>query len=152
MFRGLSTITVDAKGRLAIPARFREILNTLASPDLVLTLNPWDRSLWLYPVAEWDVIDAKLSALSDFDRQSRRTKQIMRGYAVDCACDGQGRILLPPQLREVAGIGRQATVLGQGNKCEIWDAESWRAERDNWLRDVGDGASEPSSALNSLSL
>ena len=87
MFRGLSTINVDAKGRLAIPARYREALALLGSPELVLTLNPWDRALWLYPLAEWELIETKLSALSDFDKQSRRTKQIMRGYAADCVCD-----------------------------------------------------------------
>ena len=152
MFRGLSTINVDAKGRLAIPARFRDVLAALAAPELVLTLNPWDRSLWLYPAQEWEVIDAKLSALSDFDKQSRRTKQMMRGYAVDCVCDAQGRVLLPQELRDIAAIGRQATLIGQGNKCEIWDAEIWRAERDKWLNDVGSGDGVPPSALDSLAL
>ena len=56
MFRGLNTVSVDAKGRLAIPARFRDNLARLDSSDLVLTLNPWDRSLWLYPLAEWELI------------------------------------------------------------------------------------------------
>lgn len=153
MFRGQSTISVDAKGRLAVPTRVRELLSTLPGPDLVITLNPWDLALWLYPLAEWLLIETKLGGLSDFDRQSRRTKQIMRGYATDCACDGQGRVLLPPQLREIAGIDKQVALLGQGNKLEIWNAETWAAERDKWLRDVADGADASSSAsLESLSL
>lgn len=153
MFRGQSNISVDAKGRLAVPTRVRELLSTLPSQDLVITLNPWDLALWLYPVAEWLLIEAKLAGLSDFDRQSRRTKQIMRGYATDCVCDGQGRVLLPPALREVAGIDKQVTLLGQGNKLEIWNATTWAAERDKWLRDVADGADASSSAgLESLSL
>jgi len=153
MFRGQSTISVDAKGRLAVPTRVRELLSTLSSQDLVITLNPWDLALWLYPIAEWLLIEAKLGGLSDFDRQSRRTKQIMRGYATDCVCDGQGRVLLPPQLREIAGIDKQVALLGQGNKLEIWNAATWAAERDKWLRDVADGADASSSAgLESLSL
>ena len=149
MFRGLSTISIDAKGRLAIPIRHRELL---ASQQLVITLNPWDRALWLYPVTEWDIIEAKLSELSDLDRHGRRTKQIMRGYATDCVCDGQGRVLLPPQLREIAGLERQATLLGQGNKFEIWDSVTWQTERDHWLRAVATGADTSSTPLGSLSL
>ncbi len=152
MFRGLSSINVDAKGRLAIPARFRDALNSLTSPELILTLNPWDRALWLYPATEWAQIERKLSALSDVDKHSRRTKQIMRGYATDCMCDAQGRVLLPQELRELAGIDKQVAVLGQGNKCEIWDAATWQAERDGWLQDLGTGADAPVSALDSLSL
>ena len=152
MFRGLSTINVDAKGRLAIPARYREALAQLGSPELVLTLNPWDRALWLYPLAEWELIETKLSVLSDFDKQSRRTKQIMRGYAADCVCDNQGRVLLPQELRAIAGIDGPVALLGQGNKLEIWDRDAWNAERDRWLTDVGNGTGDPSSALESLSL
>ena len=152
MLRGLSTINVDDKGRLAIPARYREALAALGSPELVLTLNPWDRALWLYPLAEWELIETKLSALSDFDKQSRRTKQIMRGYAADCVCDNQGRVLLPQELRAIAGIDGQVALLGQGNKFEIWDGDTWNAERDRWLNDVGDSTGDPSSALGSLSL
>lgn len=152
MFRGLSTISVDAKGRIAVPARYREALTGLGDPELVLTLNPWDRSLWLYPLPEWELIESKLSQLSDFDRQSRRTKQIMRGYATDCGCDAQGRVLLPQELRTIAGISKQAALLGQGNKFEIWDLEAWNRERDGWLDDVGNSGTSPSSALESLSL
>jgi MraZ protein len=152
MFRGLSTISVDAKGRLAIPARYRDALAESGSPELVITLNPWDPALWLYPLAEWELIETKLSVLSDFDRQSRRTKQIMRGYATDCVCDNQGRVLLPQELRAIARIDHQVALLGQGNKFEIWDGDTWQAERDRWLSDVGNGAGDPSSALGSLSL
>jgi MraZ protein len=152
MFRGLNTVSIDAKGRVAIPARVREVLARIDSADLVLTLNPWDRSLWLYPLGEWEHIEVKLSGLSDFDKHSRRTKQIMRGYATDCRCDAQGRVLLPQELRAIAGLDKQAVLLGQGNKLEIWDDAAWRAERDGWLSEVGSGSDTPSDALDSLSL
>ncbi|MCB1745843.1 MAG: division/cell wall cluster transcriptional repressor MraZ [Gammaproteobacteria bacterium] len=152
MFRGLTTVNLDVKGRLAVPVRFREQLSALDSPALVLTLNPWDRALWLYPLPEWQLIETKLSALSDFDKQSRRTKQMMRGYATDVSCDGQGRILLSPELRDIAALDKQVVLLGQGNKIEIWDATRWRDERDEWLDDVGTGAGTPSTALETLAL
>ncbi len=152
MFRGFSAVSVDSKGRLAIPSRYRDTLSVQSECCLVITLNPLDRSLWLYPLPEWELIETKLAALSDFDLQSRRTKQMMRGYASDCQLDNQGRILLPKELREYAGITRQAVVLGQGNKFEMWDEESWNLQRDEWLQKVGDDNDESPDTLKSLSL
>ena len=151
MFRGFSTVSVDNKGRLAIPSRFRDRLTLIAEGRVILTLNPLDRALWLYPFPEWELIETKLAALSDFDRQSRRAKQMMRGYATDLQLDAQGRILVPQELREFAELKRQAVILGQGNKFEIWDAAVWTAQRDHWLAQVGDEG-EPSEKLKSLSL
>ncbi|MCS3902244.1 MraZ protein [Methylohalomonas lacus] len=152
MFRGLSSLSVDSKGRIAVPSRYRERLAGMAEGALVLTLSPLDRSLWLYPLPEWELIEAKLADLSDFDVQSRRTKQMMRGYASDCQLDGQGRILLAQELRDYAALGKEVILLGQGNKFELWDAGVWNEQRDAWLRAVGDDAGEPSEALRSLSL
>lgn len=152
VFRGSSTVSIDNKGRLAVPSRFRERLLSLAGGCLVQTLNPLDRSLWLYPLNEWEAIENKLAALSDFDKQSRRAKQMMRGYATDCQLDSQGRILLAQELREYAGIKKHAVILGQGNKFEVWDQRSWNEQRDLWLEQVGDENSEPSDALKPLSL
>ena len=82
VFRGFTKISIDNKGRLAVPSRYRELISVQAENSLVITLNPLDRSLWLYPLPEWDVIEDKLASLSDFDKQSRRTKQMMRGATV----------------------------------------------------------------------
>jgi MraZ protein len=152
MFRGLTTINLDSKGRLAVPTRFREILRALESPVLVVTVNPWDRSLWIYPLGEWQDIESKLAQLSDFDRQSRRTKQIMRGYATDVECDTQGRILLSAELREIASLTKQGVLLGQDNKLELWDRARWESVRDEWLDEVASDGGDPSSALESLAL
>jgi MraZ protein len=152
VFRGSSTVSIDAKGRLAVPSRFRERLLSIAGGCLVQTLNPLDRSFWLYPLNEWEVIETKLARLSDFDKQSRRAKQMMRGYATDCQLDTQGRILIAQELRDYAGIKKQAVILGQGNKFEVWDHLSWKEQRDLWLEQVGDENSEPSDALKPLSL
>lgn len=152
MFRGFSSVSLDSKGRLAIPSRFRERLMEIAGGCLVQTLNPLDRSLWLYPLPEWDLIEEKLAELSDFDRQSRRTKQMMRGYATDCQLDSHGRILVPAELRDYAQLDKQAIILGQGNKFEIWNRAGWEEQRDHWLGMVGDEKGTPADALQSLSL
>ena len=153
MYRGCSKISIDSKGRLAVPSRYRALILEQAQNNLVITLNPLDRSLYLYPLPEWEIIEDKLAALSDFDKQSRRTKQMMRGYANDCQLDSQGRILIPKELRGHAELSRQAIILGQGNKFEIWNEKTWEKQRDDWLESVGDESTSSSSAsLRSLSL
>jgi MraZ protein len=152
MFQGLSVVNIDSKGRLAISAKFRDIFNRLDRTQLILTLNPWDRSLFLYPIAEWEHIASKIALLSDFDKGSRRTKQILTGYATECRCDSQGRVLIPAELRSVSDLDKEVILLGQANKLELWNAARWRAECEEWLA----GAKEPSGnvapTLESLSL
>ena len=152
MFRGINTVSIDNKGRLAIPSRYRDKLMAIASGNLVQTLNPLDRSIWIYPLSEWERVETKLVSLSDFDKQSRRTKQMMRGYASDCQMDAQGRILLPLELRKYAEMNKQAVIMGQGNKFEVWDQKSWELNRDQWLDTFVDDQSTSSEALKPLSL
>ena len=152
MFRGFHTLSIDDKGRMAIPSRYRQRLATEADGCLVQTLNPLDRSLWLYPLNNWEQIETKLAALSEFDIRSRRTKQMMRGYAFDCQLDSQGRVLIPSELREYARLQKQIVILGQGNKFEVWDQSIWEQERDLWLSKVDDRDGEFSDALKPLSL
>ena len=154
MFRGFSTLNIDAKGRLAIPRQYHESLaNVQASSLLILTLSPMDHAIFLYSLAEWEHVEAKLSKLSDFDKQSRRAKQMMRGHATDCSMDAQGRILIPQALREYAELKKQVCLSGQGNKFEIWDANAWKEEREKWLQQLdNETCNESSPALKSLSL
>lgn len=152
MFRGASNLTLDAKGRLSLPSRHRERLSEPGDGVVILTLNPLDRCLWLYPLPEWELVEAKLMELSDFDTRSRRTKQMMRGYATECEVDGHGRIRLPVSLREFAGLTREVMLLGQGNKFEIWDGGVWSRQRDEWLSRIDEDAGEPGDALRGLAL
>jgi MraZ protein len=152
MFRGLSAISIDAKGRLAVPSRHRERLKAIAGGALTITASPYDRCLWLYPLPEWELIEAKLQQLPDGERQNRRTKVMMRAYAVDCEFDAQGRVLVPPLLREFADLYKDVVLIGQGNKFEIWNAKHWEQMRAEWLRSLENVASEPSEALGKLSL
>ena len=124
----------------------------MTSGCLVQTLSPLDRSLWLYPLTEWELIEEKLAVLSDFDKQSRRAKQMMRGYANDCQLDPHGRILVHAELRNYAKLDKQAIILGQGNKFEIWNRTNWDEQRDHWLSLVDNKEGTPTVALQSLSL
>lgn len=111
-----------------------------------------DRCLWLYPGTEWEIIDKKLQALSDFDRQSRRTKQMMLGYATECVMDTQGRIRIPTLVQEFAKLKKQIALIGQGNKFEIWDEKAWLQQRDAWLKGLDKDEADPSEPLRNLSL
>lgn len=152
MFRGFFTVSIDAKGRLALPTRFRELLRVSGCATVVMTVNPWDRCLWFYPLAEWDAVNTKLLALPDGDLASRRAKQVIRGYATDCECDGQGRILVSAELRSFAGLHHRTALLGQGNKLELWDVAAWERHRDEWLHEIDNRTASSSQILQALSL
>ncbi len=149
MFRGATKVTLDAKGRFAIPTRYRERLAALCEGRLVVTVDR-DYCLLLYPFPEWEEIERKLVALPSLIKQARRLQRLMVGYATELDIDGHGRILLPRELREFAGLERQAILLGQGNKFELWDEDSWNEKRDSWLN--ADDDIDLPAELESLSL
>lgn len=124
MFRGVSAISLDSKGRMAIPTKYRERLKESDDGLLVVTVD-LDRCLLVYPYAEWEVVQAKLQGLSSTQARSRRMKRLMIGYAEDCEMDGTGRILLPATLREYAGLEKKVRLVGQTNKFELWSDEAW---------------------------
>jgi MraZ protein len=151
MFRGATKVTLDAKGRLAIPSRYRERLPSRAEGHLVATVDR-DYCLLIYPLPDWEEIERKLVKLPALNKQARRLQRLMVGYATEIDMDGHGRILLPRELRDFAGLDRQAMLIGQGNKFELWNDERWNARRDEWLADEeGEEAGLPQE-LESLSL
>ena len=151
MFRGATKTTLDAKGRLAIPARYRDRLSNRCEGQLICTVDP-DYCLLLYPLPDWEDIERKLMRLPSLNRKARRLQRLMVGYASELEVDGHGRVLIPRELREFAGLDRQAMLIGQGNKFELWDEARWNERRDEWLADDGeDGLGLPSD-LGSLSL
>ena len=151
MFRGPSKVTLDAKGRLAIPSRHRERILTRASGVLVATVDR-DYCLLIYPLPEWEEVERKLVRLPSLNKVARKLQRLMLGYATELEMDSQGRILLPKEHREFAGIERDAILIGQGNKFELWDEKRWNERRDEWLAgDDGDFKDLPDE-LESLSL
>ncbi|MAG43934.1 MAG: transcriptional regulator MraZ [Oceanospirillaceae bacterium] len=151
MFRGLNTINLDAKGRLAIPAKFRERLAVLCGGHMVVTIDTEERSLLIYPVNEWEEIEAKITSLPTFDPRARRIQRLLVGHATDVEIDGSGRILLPAALREYAGLEKETVLIGQGKKLELWSKASWEGTRDEYLEQVND-ESQLSEQIMSISL
>lgn len=138
MFRGITAITIDGKGRLAVPSRYRDILVPEQS-TLVLTIDTEEACLLLYPLAEWQLIESKLQDLPSFNVAARRIQRLLMGHATDVEVDGQGRILLPPLLREYADMDkdRKVVMIGQGNKFELWSEALWLTRRQDWLSESG---------------
>jgi MraZ protein len=134
VFRGVSQLALDAKGRLAIPAKHRDGLAGRAqdadpaSPGtVVITADP-SRCLLVYPRAAWEPIQARLMSLSAFNPEIRSLQRLLVGFADDVEIDGNGRILVPPALREYAALDHHVVLAGQGNKFELWDAAKWADE------------------------
>jgi MraZ protein len=151
VFRGSFTVNLDAKGRLAIPAKYRERLQSICESRLVVTLDR-DRCLLLYPEPEWEVIERKLAALPSFEVQSRKIQRLYVGNAHDVEIDAQGRILLPQKLREFASLDKRVVVVGQGAKFEIWDEQAWDQRNEAALNDDGVGELAFAAGLGTLTL
>jgi MraZ protein len=150
MFRGATKLSVDAKGRVVMPTRHRERLQELCAGRVVVTVDR-DQCLLIYPQPEWEQIEKKLMALPTLHAQSRRLQRLMVGHATEMLLDGHGRLSLSPELREFAGLGRQAMLIGQGVRFELWDETRWMARRDEWLKSE-ESTDELPSELQSLSL
>jgi len=138
MFRGVATLTIDSKGRLALPSRYREVMREKSDGQLVITIDTQERCLLLYPTPDWEVIQAQVEALPSFNPTARRIQRLLIGHATDVDMDSQGRFLLPAPLREYAQLDRSAVLIGQGKKFEIWSEEQWQQQRDAWLNQEAD--------------
>lgn len=148
MFRGLHRLSLDNKGRLSIPAVYRQRLLEASDGRMVLTVDR-DRCLLLYPLNTWEDIERKLIQLSSTHKRARALKRLLLGHAEECCLDAGGRILLPEPLREFASLEKRVVLLGQGNKFEIWNEEGWQTWRDSMLAD-GDDDGDPMPDLDSL--
>lgn len=151
MFRGVNTINLDSKGRLAIPTRYREQLVRSCEGQMVVTVDR-DGCLLLYPLPEWEEIERKLARLSSFNKQTRRLQRLLIGHATECEMDANGRILLSQPLREFAGLEKAAVLIGQSNKFEIWSESNWNERRQQWIDGDGEEDGELPADLESLSL
>ena len=127
MFRGATSLNLDAKGRLTLPAKHRETMALECAGNLVLTAHP-HRCLLLYPQPAWEPIQAKVTALSSFDKQSSGLQRLLVGFAEDVALDSAGRLLVSPELRDFASLGKEVMLVGQGSHFELWSKEAWRAQ------------------------
>lgn len=151
VFRGVNAINLDAKGRLAIPARYRQVLRDRCGGALVATIDTDEPCLLIYPLDEWELIQQKIEALPSFHPMTRRIQRLLIGHATDVELDGNGRILIPPLLRDYAGLEKRSILLGQGKKFELWDEHCWNERRDQYLKEASESEEIPME-LQSLSL
>jgi len=124
VFRGIAQLNLDNKGRLAVPARHREVLLERCGGHVVITADA-DRCLLVYPLPDWELIQQKLEGLSNLDPRVRELQRRLIGFAVDVEIDGAGRILIAPALRQYAQLDKSVVLVGQGRKFELWNQENW---------------------------
>ncbi len=148
MFRGVQHINMDAKGRLAMPARQREPLMSRCEGQIVVTIDTQTACLVIYPLPEWERIEQEIQGLPSLKPAVRRFQRLVLGYATDLELDANGRILLPQSLREYARLDKKLVLVGQGNKLELWSEDLWLAERDQALQDSGPEAELPDELIS----
>jgi MraZ protein len=148
VFRGLSAVNLDVKGRLAIPMKYRQLLVDLCAGRLVATIDTEERCLLIYPLDEWEVIQAKIEALPSFNPSARRIQRLLIGHATDIEMDANGRILLSQPLREYAQLDKETILLGQGKKLELWSKDLWNSRRDDYIAEVNAPEVLPDELLN----
>jgi MraZ protein len=135
-FQGAVQLNLDSKGRLAIPARHRDVLLSECGGNLVLTADV-DGCLLVYPQQEWQPIRDKLLKLSALNPKIRALQRLLVGNAEDVLMDNAGRVLISPNLRNYAVLDKRVMLVGQGNKFELWDEVKWQAQQDASLSFIG---------------
>ena len=151
MFRGINPINLDAKGRVALPAKYRDRVTDRCDGHMVLTVHPFDRCLLLYPLTDWEVIEAQVNALpNSTSRQARRLQHLMVGYATELDLDAANRLLLPAMHRDHAELDKRLILVGQGQKFEVWNEARWTSITEAYLNEPVDA--DASVELTNLSL
>jgi MraZ protein len=148
MFRGVQHINMDAKGRLAMPARQREPLMAECNGQLVATIDTQSQCLFIYPLPEWEKLEREIQELPALNPAVKRFQRLVIGYATDLELDGNGRILLPAPLRDYAGLEKKLVLVGQGKKLELWAEDLWLAEREKALEESGPDAELPDELMS----
>ena len=143
---------MDAKGRVAVPSRYRERLLEACSGKLIVTISLLERCLAVYPFPDWQKIEEDLRGLPALDNKAQAIRHLLIGHANECDLDGQGRVLVPQSLQQFAVLGKRVKMVGQGSKFELWDEGAWAKRREELLGQVGELLIEPSEAVRALVL
>jgi MraZ protein len=148
VFFGETAINLDAKGRLAIPMRYRESIQEQSGGQLVLTYSAFDSgALYLYPEKEWERVRDDITGLSTFNPGHRSLQRKLVGSASAVEPDGNGRIQIPQTLRQVAGLEKRVVLLGMGSRFEIWNETILNQKRVEEERSLDEAASEEMTRL-----
>ena len=151
MFRGISNLNVDSKGRFAIPSRYRESVQLSSSGQMIVTVDHTDHCLLIYAMNEWVTVEKTLMRLPNMNRSVRNMQRLVLGHASEVELDSQGRILLSAPLREYASIDKPVVLVGQANKFELWDEGTWLTQRDAWISEAQSNL-ETDDVLSQISL
>ena len=149
-FRGVSNLSLDAKGRIVLPARYRERLSEICNRQLIITIDPYHPCLLIYPEPDWEAIEEQIEALPSFNPASRKIQRMLIGHATEVEVDGSGRVMVAPKLREHANLGKKVVMIGQGKKFELWDEAAWDEGVESWSNE--ESLSELPVAMAELSL
>lgn len=152
MFRGIASVTMDSRGRMALPTRFREEAEQRTENHLVATIDNNEQCLLLYSLGDWEEVQRRLEALSNIGTSARLLQRLLIGHATDVEMDAQGRVLIPPLLREYGELEKKIVLMGQTNKLEIWNEQIWRTRREEWLKATRESAFSDLSDLDGLSV
>jgi MraZ protein len=133
VFQGASSISLDVKGRLAVPTKHRDALTGGVNSELVLTAHP-HRCLLLYPKAAWAPIRDKVMAFSSLG-DAAKLQRLLVGFAEEISMDAAGRLLVSPELRRLAGMEKQVMLVGQGGHFELWSQEAWERQLDKIINE-----------------
>lgn len=150
MFRGISNLSLDAKGRFAVPTRYREPLAVQCAGELIVTVSADAPCLAIYPLPVWLEIERQLDALPGTNRKAIRIKRQLIGHATEVTLDASGRLLVPPELRDYASLNKGAVLVGQGKKFELWDEAAWREAM--YSKDGDEDEGESPEALELIAL
>jgi MraZ protein len=136
MFRGSSFHTIDPKGRIIIPTRFRDVIKADGAGSIMITRM--DNCLFAYTHAEWSKLEQKILDIQVKSETLRRFQRIFIGGAHDCKCDNQGRVLIPPFLKQYSRLEKEIVLVGVLDRFEIWSRENWDQENGLMEQDLGD--------------
>ena len=150
VFRGVNNINMDAKGRIALPTRFRELVHSSCSGHMVLTIDMDQKCLSIYPLPEWERLERQISELPSLDPLALRMKRLLIGHATDVDLDGSDRLLVPPPLRQFAELDKKVVLIGLGKKLELWSESEWESGRGEWLKSGTGEISEHSEKISSI--
>lgn len=138
MFRGRFEHLIDPKGRTSIPSKFREVLTTNYDERLIMT--NFDGCIWAYPVLEWQEIEKKVAAMPQLNPQVKALQRVFISAATECPIDKQGRILVPPTLRDYAALDKEVVMVGMTRRIEMWSKQRWQLEFEKSQKAIDEGA------------
>ena len=150
LFKGIHNLSLDSKGRLGIPVKYRDNIIGLVKGAMVITIDTEEKCLLLYPSNFWSKIQDKISKLPSFNKNARRIQRLLVGHAEDIDVDSNGRILISKPLREYASSSKKVILIGQGEKFEIWDQGTWSQNVEKWREEVT--SSDDAEALSDISI